>query len=615
MSAIVTDIDVLKETAQAVVRAFCTQKDIDIHFTNTMPRAVGSAIYLREPQPSMNKEQILRWRGETDRAVLKLVFYDAKIISHYAPENPKASAFYHGLCRLYADLRGVQKYPGIALNLRCLFRDDLLDLGADFMDAPAEELWLYYIAVSFAPKLFEEKVRTLLLDGVKELPAQFDFYLLGLKDNLDDLEKFAKITSDMACYFFDQNFDHETSSSSGVANNMPTFQPLENASLYGESEALHLEEDVQLNKDGFLEDDQPSDDMPQKQSMQHHRDLEDESLTEMDYDFEFPADAFEQFSSDDFRTHKLDYKIYSKSFDHTVNAHDLCGMEERQMLRKELDFSCKKYHAMTSKLASKLQAKLLALRSSLSMKYLTEGYIDPKKIASFIADPMQDDIFKITDNNLMRDVSLTLLIDCSGSMRGRPMTTAAVSADIIASTLEKCGVKVEILGFTTAGWKGGKVKKAWEEAGAPPLPGRLNDLLHVIFKESHAPWRRAREDLGVLLKESLLKENIDGEALLWAHDRLMKASQQRKILMVISDGAPVDDSTFSANDSSILERHLRNVIDMIEKKSPIELTAIGIGHDVTRYYNNAVTIRNVDKLTEVMMDQFVTLFDSSKRKS
>ena len=249
------------------------------------------------------------------------------------------------------------------------------------------------------------------------------------------------------------------------------------------------------------------------------------------------------------------------------------------------------------------------------MKHLTEGHIDPKKIASFVADPMQDDIFKITDNNLMRDVSLTLLIDCSGSMRGRPMTTAAVSADIIASTLEKCGVKVEILGFTTAGWKGGKVKKAWEEAGAPPLPGRLNDLLHVIFKEGHSPWRRSREDLGVLLKEALLKENIDGEALLWAHDRLMATSEQRKILMVISDGAPVDDSTFSANDSGILERHLRNVIHMIEKKSPIELTAIGIGHDVTRYYNNAVTIRNVDKLTEVMMEQFVTLFDSSKRKS
>jgi cobaltochelatase CobT len=237
------------------------------------------------------------------------------------------------------------------------------------------------------------------------------------------------------------------------------------------------------------------------------------------------------------------------------------------------------------------------------------GRLDSKKLPALVMNPLDEYIYTTQNEHPMRDMALTVLIDNSGSMRGRPITTAAISAEIIAQTLEKCGVKVEILGFTTADWKGGNTKKLWQKNGSSPLPGRLNDLMHIIYKQSHTPYRKAKNNLGVLLKESILKENIDGEALLWAYNRLMNMPQNRKILMVISDGAPVDDSTFSANDSGLLERHLQNMIHFIEKKSPVELVAIGIGHDVSRYYKNAVTIRSPETLTEVMMDSFIKLFD------
>ena len=358
MSQPIMDIDAYKETAQAVVRAFCDKQDIDIHFTSAIPRSVGSAIYLREPKLPMTKEQGIRWRAETDRAVLKLVFYDPKIIAQYAPDNPKASSFYHGLCRLYADLCGIKKYAGIALNLCCLFQDDILDLGPDLENALPEELWVYFIAYSFAPKIFDEKTQKILAEFIKAVPAQFDFYLLSLKDHSDNLQDFAKTAHDMACFFFDQNYDTESLVSSQQSSEKPTFQPTEDSNLFGDSESLQLEDDLTINENGLVEDDQPYDDVQQKQSMRHAQDMNDDNLLEMDADFEFPEDAFESFSSEDFRAHKLDYKIYSKAFDQTVFSHDICSHDERQILRKELDFACKKYNTMTSKLAAKLQAKL-----------------------------------------------------------------------------------------------------------------------------------------------------------------------------------------------------------------------------------------------------------------
>ena len=609
------DIDALKSAARAVVHAFCGDMNVDIYFSNTISRSVGSAIYLREPKLPMAKKDVLGWRAETDRAILKMVFYDAKIISSYAPENSTASEFYYALSRLYADLRGIHQYAGIALNLRFLFEEEILSYGPVLSHASLSEKWLCVIAYSFFPKIYAGNFHLELGNILEATPEQFKNYLSLLKDNFLNPEKFLSVAAKMAIYFFDEDpMNGQNDSSCGQPQD-PTFNPSQDANLFGDSQNLALEEDVTVNQNGIIEDDQNNDDTVQKQSYSHNPDIDDMSAIDDDTTFEFPAEAFGSFDSSDFRRHDMDYKVFSTVHDKIVPADALCKLEEKKSLRKELDNASVQYQGMTSKIAARLQAKLFALQASLSTRHLTEGQIDSKKIASFIADPMQDDIFKIIDNNFMRDVSFTLLIDCSGSMRGRPMTIAAVSADMIASIFEKCGVNVEILGFTTAAWKGGNVKKEWEKVGCPPLPGRLNDLLHIIFKDAHVSRRKAHDDLGVLLKESLLKENIDGEALLWAHDRLMQTSSKRKILMVISDGAPVDDSTFSANDSGILERHLRNVIEKIEKKSPVELTAIGIGHDVTRYYNNAVTIRNIDKLAEVMMDQFITLFDCSKRKS
>ena len=303
------------------------------------------------------------------------------------------------------------------------------------------------------------------------------------------------------------------------------------------------------------------------------------------------------------------YKAFTTEFDEIIEATDLCDPEELERLRRTLDRQLESLHAVVSRLANKLQRKLLAQQNRSWQFDLDEGVLDAARLARVVVDPMQPLSFKMEREQEFRDTVVTLLIDNSGSMRGRPITIAAICADILARTLERCGVKVEILGFTTKAWKGGESREKWVSDGRPQKPGRLNDLRHVIYKGADAPWRRARASLGLMLKEGLLKENIDGEALLWAHNRVMSRPEARRIMMVISDGAPVDDTTSSANGGVYLERHLREVIDLIENRSPVELLAIGIGHDVTRYYDRALTIVDVDQLGGAMIDQLAALFD------
>ena len=303
------------------------------------------------------------------------------------------------------------------------------------------------------------------------------------------------------------------------------------------------------------------------------------------------------------------YKAYTTEFDEIAEAIELCDAEELQRLRRSLDRQLENLHAVVARLANKLQRKLLAQQNRSWMFDLDEGVLDAARLARIIVDPMQPLSYKMEQEQDFRDTVVTLLIDNSGSMRGRPITIAAICADILARTLERCGVKVEILGFTTRAWKGGQAREKWVADGRPPKPGRLNDLRHVIYKSADAPWRRARTSLGLMMKEGLLKENIDGEALLWAHQRLLGRPESRRILMVISDGAPVDDTTSSANGGAYLERHLREVIGYIENRSPVELLAIGIGHDVTRYYRRALTIVDVDQLGGAIIDKLAELFD------
>ena len=307
------------------------------------------------------------------------------------------------------------------------------------------------------------------------------------------------------------------------------------------------------------------------------------------------------------------YQIYTKQFDEVVDADDLCDNEELDRLRAMLDRHLENLTSVIGKLANRLQRKLMAHQNRSWDFDLEEGILDAGKLHRVVTQPLTALSYKQEQDTKFRDTVVTLLLDNSGSMRGRPITIAAVTADILARTLERCGVKVEILGFTTKAWKGGKSREAWQVAGKPEKPGRLNDLRHIIYKGADTPWRRARRSLGLMLREGILKENIDGEALTWAHDRLMGRAEDRRILMVISDGAPVDDSTLSSNSGNYLEKHLRTVIERIETRSSIELMAIGIGHDVNRYYSNALTITDVDQLGGAVMSQLADLFDEDKK--
>ena len=303
------------------------------------------------------------------------------------------------------------------------------------------------------------------------------------------------------------------------------------------------------------------------------------------------------------------YKIFTTAFDETVPAEDLCDPEELSRLRAYLDQQIEALSGVVSRLANRLQRKLMAKQNRSWSFDLEEGVLDVSRLTRVITDPMAPLSFKQEEDTEFRDTVVTLLLDNSGSMRGRPIMVAAVCADILARTLERCGVKVEILGFTTRAWKGGSSRDEWIKAGKPASPGRLNDLRHIIYKAADAPWRRARKNLGLMMREGLLKENIDGEALIWAYRRLAGRPEQRKIMMVISDGAPVDDSSLSVNSGHYLERHLRQVIAEIENGGMVELTAIGIGHDVTRYYHRAVTIVDVEQLGGVMTEKLAELFD------
>jgi cobaltochelatase CobT len=306
-----------------------------------------------------------------------------------------------------------------------------------------------------------------------------------------------------------------------------------------------------------------------------------------------------------------DYRAFVNKFDETIAAEDLCEPEELDRLRSYLDKQLSHLQGVVARLANRLQRRLMAQQSRSWDFDLEEGQLDPARLSRVITDPMHPLSFKAEKDTQFRDTVVTLLLDNSGSMRGRPITVAATCADILARTLERCGVKVEILGFTTRAWKGGQSREHWLTAGKPANPGRLNDLRHIIYKSADAPWRRARKNLGLMMREGLLKENIDGEALDWAHKRLLGRPEQRKILMMISDGAPVDDSTLSVNPGNYLERHLRWVIEEIETRSPVELIAIGIGHDVTRYYRRAVTIVDAEELGGAMTEKLAELFEET----
>jgi len=356
----------------------------------------------------------------------------------------------------------------------------------------------------------------------------------------------------------------------------------------------------------------------QNQSTTKNDDSETQQMTQGDEQNEIGDESKESevkyFPQIDNDKKKYDYKIFTKEFDEVVNAKELCDPQELERLRLSLDQQVFSFQPLIAKIANRLQRKLLALQKRQWDFNLEEGFLDTSKLAKIIANPSSKLSYKKEKDIEFKDTIVSLLIDNSGSMRGRPITVAALCSDIIAKTLERCLIRTEILGFTTKAWKGGKSREKWIKLDKPSNPGRLNDLRHIVYKNGDAPWRRSKKNLGLLLREGILKENVDGEALMWAFSRLQKRQEERKILFIISDGAPVDDSTLSVNPGNYLERNLKDVISKIEKKSEIELVAIGIGHDVSRYYKKAVTIMDVDELGEVLLNELSNIFTTNKKK-
>jgi cobaltochelatase CobT len=544
-------------------------------------------------------------RGIGDSMALKRACHDLRIHSKFAPEGKQARAVYDAVEQARVEAIGSRAMAGVADNIGSMLEDkyakaNLADVR-DQADAPIEEALALLVREKLtgraAPKSGERMVN-LWRNWVEEKAgADLD----GLAGKLDDQQAFARVVREMLASMEmaeELSDDQETEESEQDEENQPQ----------GEENGEEDGDDDSGAEQSQAEDAEAASEEEQQGEMEASDATAEDVSDDEDADAETPGEAKRKDNPFADLPRQVDYKIFTTGFDETVGAEELCDEEELDRLRAFLDKQLANLQGVVGRLANRLQRRLMAQQNRSWDFDLEEGYLDPARLVRVVIDPMQPLSFKQERDTKFRDTVVTLVLDNSGSMRGRPITVAATCADILARTLERCGVSVEILGFTTRAWKGGQAREKWLKDGKPPNPGRLNDLRHIIYKSADTPWRRARRNLGLMMREGLLKENIDGEALLWAHQRLIARPEQRKILMMISDGAPVDDSTLSVNPGNYLERHLRAVIELIETRSPVELLAIGIGHDVTRYYRRAVTIVDAEELAGAMTEQLASLF-------
>ena len=601
-----------KQALASCTRALARQPDLEIAFSADKPSLVaspeGAKARLPEPPRKPNPREAAIVRGLADLFALRLACHNDALHRRLVPQSAPARALFDAVEQARVEAIGSRRMQGVASNITAMLddryhrspfaeartreeapledavamlaRERLTGLEPPRGAARLVELWRPFIEEKAGADL--DRLSNALLDQrayarlVRKLLSS-----LGLSSESDaDAEELDEETEDKT--------------------------PPEDADeLQGESEDASTQELTQRESADDAADDAEEGAIDTVEAPSSE--LEDEG------DAGDAEEAAESCPPQPAAPEKRgpDYKAFTTRFDEIVDADQLCDPEELQRLRDYLDKQLQNLHSVVARLANRLQRRLMAQQSRSWEFDLEEGVLDTARLPRIIIDSQQPLSFKQEKDMAFRDTSVALLIDNSGSMRGRPITVAATCADILARTLERCGVKVEILGFTTRAWKGGQSREAWLQAGKPPNPGRLNDLRHLIYKSADAPWRRARKNLGLMMREGLLKENIDGEALDWAHQRLLGRPEQRKILMMISDGAPVDDSTLSVNPGNYLERHLRYVIEEIETRSPVELIAIGIGHDVTRYYRRAVTIVDAEELGGAMTEKLAELFDEN----
>ena len=571
----------------------------------------GSTSYLSTKEvrlPIISKEldgaELLKLRGEADKIALKIKYHDPVLHSKYLPSSDLSSQIFQLAEESRIEAIGSKNLLGIKKNLQDLvvekFKETILPVpGGEDKEALVNALHLVIrekITGSNSPpntSVSLEKWRPWINNKIGNLLNQ-------LAENTTNQEIFAKYTKELLSALHadigerDPNNDGENED---TEDNNPDENEENDSSAESESDN---DEDAGLDSSSDAQD---SDQEIEGETQDTDADNEDgESEGEI---------VPNPLSGDNIGKNNINYnyQVFSTKYDEIVNATELCEEDELSRLRGTLDKQLENLQGAIARLANKLQRKLQAKQNRSWNFDLEEGMLDASKLARVITQPLFPLSYKQEKDMKFRDTIVTLLIDNSGSMRGRPITIAAICADIMARTLERCGVKVEILGFTTKAWKGGQSREQWINDGKPTYPGRLNDLRHIIYKPADAPWRRAKNSLGLMLREGILKENIDGEALIWAHERLLGRVEDRKILMVISDGAPVDDTTLSSNSGNYLELHLKQVISFIENRSPVELVAIGIGHDVTRYYDKAVTLTDAEQLGGAVTEQLADLFN------
>ncbi|OYW67962.1 MAG: cobaltochelatase subunit CobT [Bosea sp. 12-68-7] len=598
----------LKRAISSTMKAIARKPEMEIVFAADKPSLVGERARLPEPPRKLTAQDVAILRGHSDSMALRLACHDASVHRRAAPEGDAARAVFDAVEQARVECVGARRMAGMAGNITAMLEDRYHRGGryeeiTDRADAPLEDALALMVRerlTGLKPPKAAEKLVDLWREQI-EAKAGAD--LDRLSKSVEDQRAFARTVRDMLASLDmaeqtaqgeDSEEDEDDKDQSSDEQQQQDGEAEQESA--GERSEVEVSDDAteELQEGASEASDAPSGDW----------DEEDEN-SEADEAGEAPRPR-ESKANDRPQT---DYKPYTQKFDEVVTAEDLCDAEELTRLRAYLDKQLAHLQGVVARLANRLQRRLMAQQNRSWQFDLEEGALDPARLPRIIIDPYQPLSFRQESDVNFRDTVVTLLIDNSGSMRGRPITVAATCADILARTLERCGVKVELLGFTTRAWKGGLSRESWLQSGKPANPGRLNDLRHIIYKAADAPWRRARKNLGLMMREGLLKENIDGEALDWAHKRLLARPEQRKILMVISDGAPVDDSTLSVNSGNYLERHLRHIIAEIETRSPVELIAIGIGHDVTRYYRRAVTIVDAEELGGVMTEKLAELFE------
>ncbi len=598
-------LDPFKRAVTQTTRAIAADSGLEVAFTTEPPGLSGKTARLPEPSRIPSKAEIAVIRGHADAAALSIACHDPVLHEALAPSGGEARSVFEAIEQARVEAIGARCMQGVAANLAARMeqryeRSRFADV-TDRADAPLPDALGLLVREKLTGQAPPAKARAVVNLWRQWIEGRARSVLDRMPDTLFDQEAFGRLTRDLlaALNLADQLDQREDENSNEQSENDQNSSESEDDAADGDQRS-ELAADARADQEMLSEE--TLDDNEDGSSERLDREADASDLPRRSEPWRPNLSVLDD-------PEAFGYKVFTRAYDETVNAEELCDTDELDRLRAFLDKQLVALHGAVARLANRLQRRLLAQQNRGWDFDLDEGLIDAARLARVVVDPMHPLSFKQERETDFRDTVVTLLLDNSGSMRGRPIMVAACCADILARTLERCGVKVEILGFTTRAWKGGHSREAWLNALKPPLPGRLNDLRHIVYKSADAPWRRARRNLGLMMREGLLKENIDGEALAWAHARLLARPEQRRILMMISDGAPVDDSTLSVNSGSYLERHLRQVIEEIETRSPVELLAIGIGHDVTRYYRRAVTVTDAEELAGVMTEKLAELFD------